>query len=465
MKLEDSEHIHFIGIGGIGMSAIAFVLLQKGYKVSGSDTKPSSFTARIETAGGRFYQGHRAENVKGAGIVVFSSSIFPDNPELKAARDSKIRTMHRADILALLMNDKKGIAVSGAHGKTTTSSLISHILFHSGLKPTIILGGEIEAINGNALSGEGDYFVAEADESDGSFVHLKPFYGVITNIDEEHLDYYRNIGEISASYMKFIEKIKAGGKLFACGDCLNLRRILRGYLGELVYFGLSRELDIYPEAITMNNAHSEFDVVYKGKNLGRAALNIPGAHNISNAMAAFAVTLELGAGFEKITAAVKEFKGAGRRFQQKYSKNGITVIDDYAHHPAEISATIAAAKGFKPHRLIVVFQPHRFSRTKFLRERFGGCFGSADHLVLTDVYAASEDPLEDISGGSIYDEVKMRGHKSVVFFPKNDLKDYLLGYLQEGDMILFLGAGDVTSVSAELARELDVIYPVKDQVL
>lgn len=458
MKLKGSEYIHFIGIGGVGMSAIALVLLQKGYKVSGSDTKSSNFTARIEAAGGRFYQGHRPENINGAGIIVFSSSIPPDNPELKSARDKKIRTMHRADILALLMNEKKGVAVSGAHGKTTTSSLIAHILFRLGLKPTIVLGGEIEAINGNALAGEGDYFVAEADESDGSFVHLKPFYSVITNIDEEHLDYYRNMGEIIASYMKFIEKIKAGGKLFACGDCLNLRRTLRGYSGRVVYFGLSRELDIYPEAITMNNAHSEFDVVYKGRNLGRAALSIPGAHNISNAMAAFAVALETGLGFKEVTDAIGEFKGAGRRFQQRCSKRGITVIDDYAHHPAEISATIAAAKGFSPRRLIVVFQPHRFSRTKFLRERFGGCFGHADHLVLTDVYAASEDPLEDISGGSIYEEVKRRGHKSVVFFPKKDLKDYLLGYLKEGDMILFLGAGDVTSVSAELARELDGVY-------
>ncbi len=454
MKLKGSEHIHFIGIGGIGMSAIALVLLRMGHKVTGSDVKFSRLIDKITSCGGEVFLGHDEKNIKGADIIVFSSSITAENSELKAARDKKILTLHRADMLALLMNGKKGIAVTGAHGKTTTSSLISHILFRAKLDPTIILGGEIKSISGNAAVGNGDYFVVEADESDGSFVHLRPFYCVITNIDEEHLDYYRNMGEIISSYMKFVEKIKPNGKLFACGDCDNLKRALRGYSKEVSYFGLSRASDVYPADVKMHNSHSEFGVIYKGTNLGRASLNIPGIHNVSNAMAAFAVALEVGLDFKTIKDAVEDFSGAARRFQEKYSKDGISVIDDYAHHPAEIEATIVAAKNWNPKRLIVAFQPHRFSRTKYLKTRFGKCFESADHLIITDIYAASEEPLDGVSGKDIYEEVKRQGHKDAVFLPKKEIKGYLLKYVKPGDMILVLGAGDVTSISEELSKEL-----------
>lgn len=454
MTLNSKRHIHFIGIGGIGMSAIALILLRMGHKVTGSDIKSSRLIEKINSFGGKVFLGHDEKNINDADIVVFSSSIMAENPELKAARDKKILTIHRADMLALLMNGKKGIAVTGAHGKTTTSSLISHILFRAKLDPTIVLGGEIKSISGNAAVGNGDYFVVEADESDGSFVHLKPFYCVITNIDEEHLDYYRNIGEIISSYMKFVKKIKSEGKLFACGDCDNLKRALRGYSKEVIYFGLSKDSDIYPTGVKMYKSHSDFGVVYKGTNLGRASLNIPGIHNISNAMAAFAVALEVGLDFRVIKEAVEDFRGAARRFQAKYSKDGINVIDDYAHHPAEIKATIVAAKNWKPKRLVVVFQPHRFSRTKYLKTKFGKCFESADHLIITDIYAASEEPLEGVSGKDIYNEVKIQGHKNAVFLPKKEIKDYLLKYVKPGDMILVLGAGDVTSISEELSKDL-----------
>lgn len=454
MKLKGNEHIHFIGIGGIGMSAIALVLLKMGHKVSGSDVKRSRIVEKLESLDGKFYLGHDAKNIKGADIVVFSSSITPENPELKAARNKKITTLHRADMLALIMNGSSGIAVTGAHGKTTTSSLIAHILFKAGLDPTAILGGEVKSLEGNARVGKGEHFVVEADESDGSFVHLRPLYSVITNIDAEHLDYYRNMGEIISWYLKFIENIKPGGKLFACGDCENLKRALRGYPYEMVTFGLSKGCRIYPENIKMHDSHSEFDVVYRGKRLGSAAINIPGIHNVSNAMAAFAVALELGLDFETIKKAVEDFTGAARRFQVKYSGSGVKVIDDYAHHPAEIKATILAAKNWKPKRLIVAFQPHRFSRTKYLKDKFGRCFDMADRLILTDIYAASEDELDNVSGRSIYEEVKNHGHKDVVYLPKKELKEYLLKDIKRGDMVLMMGAGDITSIAGELAEEL-----------
>lgn len=454
MKLNNSKHIHFIGIGGIGMSAIAFVLLKMGHKVSGSDVKRSKAVEQLEALGAEFHLGHHEDNITCADIVVFSSSITAANPELKAARNQNIKTFHRADMLALLMNRGRGIAVTGAHGKTTTSSLITHILFRAGLKPTAILGGEVESIGGNAMLGAGDYFVVEADESDGSFVHLRPFYSVITNIDAEHLDYYRNMDEIIAWYMKFVENIKPGGALFACGDCGNLRRALKGYSKKTFYFGLSKGLDIYAEDIMMCNSHSEFKVIYRGRTLGKATLNIPGVHNISNAMAAFAVSLEAGLNFDAIKKAVCDFKGAARRFHSKYSKDGISIIDDYAHHPAEIEATLKAAKNWNPKRLVVVFQPHRFSRTKYLRERFGACFDASDRLILTDIYGACEDAIEDISGKFLYKEIKKHGHKDVAYLPKGELKDYLLNNIKRGDMVLMLGAGDITAVSEEVAEEL-----------
>ncbi len=454
MKLKGKKHIHFIGIGGIGMSAIAFVLLKQGHKVSGSDVKRSRIVEKLESLGGKFREGHHERNIEGADIVVFSSSITPENPELKAARNKKITTLHRADMLALIMNGRKGIAVTGAHGKTTTSSLIAHILYRAGLDPTAILGGEVKSLEGNARVGKGEHFVVEADESDGSFVHLKPFYSVITNIDAEHLDYYRNMGEIISWYLKFIEKIKPGGKLFACGDCDNLKRALRGYEKKVVTFGLTAGRDIYPEKIKMHDSHSEFEIVYRGKRLGPAAINIPGIHNVSNAMAAFAVALELGLDFDTIKKAVEDFTGAARRFQVRYSGNGIKVIDDYAHHPAEINATILAARNWKPKRLIVAFQPHRFSRTKYLKDRFAACFDAADKLILTDIYAASEDEIDNISGKSIYEEVKRHGHKDVVYLPKKGLKEYILKEIKRGDMVLMMGAGDITSIAGEVAQEL-----------
>ncbi|MFA5148470.1 MAG: UDP-N-acetylmuramate--L-alanine ligase [Candidatus Omnitrophota bacterium] len=454
MKLKGGKHIHFIGIGGIGMSAIAFVLLKQGHRVSGSDVKRSRIIEKLESLGGKFHEGHHEKNIKGADIVVYSSSITPENPEIKAARNKKISTLHRADMLALIMNDRKGIAVTGAHGKTTTSSLIAHILYRAGLDPTAILGGEVKSLEGNARVGDGEHFVVEADESDGSFVHLKPFYSVVTNIDAEHMDYYRNMGEIISWYLKFIEKIKPGGRLFACGDCENLRRALRGCQKDIFTFGLSKEHHIHPEKIKMHDSHSEFEVVYRGKNLGAAAINIPGIHNISNAMAAFAVALELGLDFDTIREAVRDFTGAARRFQVKYSGNGIKVIDDYAHHPSEIKATILAARNWKPKRLIVAFQPHRFSRTKYLKDKFGGCFDMADKLILTDIYAASEDELDNVSGSSIYEEVKMRGHKDASYIRKKELEEYLAKEIKRGDMVLMMGAGDITNIADELALSL-----------
>ena len=454
--LRGKKHIHFLGIGGIGMSGLALILSEMGFKVSGSDIKLNRLAQKLINQGIKIYPGHKSSNVEDdVDLVVYSSAIFPQNPEYLAAQNKGIPIVQRARIIAELMEEKKSIAVTGAHGKTTTTSLIALVLKRAGLDPTIIIGGEVEYLSGNACLGKGEYLIAEADESDGSFLNLHPFYEVITNIDREHLDYYQNLEEVIAAHHKFIEGLKPGGCVFCCADDENVKTLIRDIPQEVITYGLSTSRDFYPDNIWMNENLCEFDCFFKGERLGKVNLSIPGLHNVVNSLAAIAVSKKIGIDFTRVAQALSDYKGAGRRFQIKNSRNDIIIIDDYAHHPTEIRATLEAARGWKNRRIISVFQPHRYTRTKYLKEEFGKCFSLTDHLVITDIYAASEEPIEQVSGRDIYEKVLESGHKKAYYLPKDKIVGHLLKVIKPTDMVLILGAGDIEELVDELVEQLE----------
>lgn len=454
--LDKKKNIHFVGVGGIGMSGIAQILLEMGHNVSGSDIEKSRITERLEAMGGRMYAGHRASNLpEGLDILVYSSSITPDNPEMKEGLRRKAGVMHRARMLGEIFNRKKGIAVSGTHGKTTTTSLISVMLENARLGPTAIIGGEIGRFNGNAKLGTGPYAVAEADESDGSFVYLKPLYAVITNMEMEHLDHFKSLEHIHASYRAFIDNIKAGGTVFYNAEDMNTRIAMKGFRKTREGFGFSKNADMYPISIKMEGFNTSFRCVYKNKVLGTVNLKIPGRHNILNAMAAILVGLKLGIGFREITRSIKDFDGAKRRFQLRADAGGVLLIDDYAHHPTEIRAVLEACRNWKPKRIVAIFQPHRFSRTKFLADEFGRCFNGADKLILTDIYAASEKAIKGVSIMNVYDKVKENGIADVTVLKKEAIPEHVMRIKRPGDMILVLGAGDIKNVADSLSGMLN----------
>jgi UDP-N-acetylmuramate--alanine ligase len=450
-----AKHYHFIGIGGIGMSGIAQLLLTRGEKVSGSDVKESAMTRSLEEQGAKVFIGHSAANVAGADIVVYSSAIKEDNPEMREAKSRGIRIVKRAQALAGLMHDKKVICVTGSHGKTTTTSLVSHMLLEAGLSPTVAIGGNFKNINSNAAAGEGDYFVAEADESDGSFLYYSPLYSIITNIDREHLDHYKTFDSIIAAYREFMERTDPAGCLFCCGDDENLARLCGNYPGRRVMFGLKEHCDIHSRNIRVDGLSSIFDCVFRNKPAGTFRLSIGGMHNVSNAMAVIALGLELGIDRTVIEKALATYKGAGRRLDIKWQDRDLTVIDDYAHHPTEIKATLSAVRNLPCKRLIAVFQPHRYSRTKLLLDDFAGCFDAADQVILTDIYAASEQPIPGIDAQCVLDAIKKHDpHKEVVAIPRDGLFKYVISRIAPGDIVLMLGAGDITRTSDELASHL-----------
>ncbi|MDD5731072.1 MAG: UDP-N-acetylmuramate--L-alanine ligase, partial [Candidatus Omnitrophica bacterium] len=356
----ENKHYHFIGIGGIGMSGIAKLLLRRGAEVSGSDAKESKATQELKDAGARIFIGHKNGNVLGADVVVYSSAIKEDNPEMVEAKKSNITLIKRAQALAGLMKDKTVITITGSHGKTTTSSLVSYLLMEAGLSPSIAVGGIFKNINSNAFFGEGKFFVAEADESDGSFLYYDPFYSIITNIDHEHLDYYKDFRNLTAAFKEFIEKTDKAGCVFSSSDDRQLSEILLGYKGRKILFGLDNPADIYPANIELKELTSEFDCFYKDKFIGRFYLALGGRHNISNALSVIALGLELGIGLEVIKRTLANYKGSGRRLEFKLRDPDYTVIDDYAHHPTEIKATLSAVKALRFKRSIAVFQPHRY---------------------------------------------------------------------------------------------------------
>jgi UDP-N-acetylmuramate--alanine ligase len=454
-----THRIHFIGIGGSGMSGIAEVLLNLGYQVSGSDLKASETTERILSLGGRVMIGHSPANVEGAQVVVVSTAVQSDNVELVAARNGGLTVVGRADMLAELMRMKYGVAVGGAHGKTTTTSMIASVLARGGLDPTIVVGGRLHALGSNARLGRGQFLVAEADESDGSFLRLSPALCVVTNIDREHLDHYTDLDEIRRAFVYFANRVPFYGVSVLCVDDPEVRAILSQVTKRTLLYGTRPEAEVRAEQITLLPHGSRFQAVGSGQTLGTVELRVPGRHNVLNALAAVAVGLELEIGFAHIAEALGEFRGVSRRFDTRGEAAGIRVVDDYAHHPTEIAATLSAARGLGG-RTLVIFQPHRFSRTKALREEFGRCFGDADKVWVLDVYPAGEKPIPGIDGNTIVESAHAQGATHVEYAPDASAAAVAAAAAaRPGDTVLTLGAGDVWRLGDEVLRRLG--HPVE----
>jgi UDP-N-acetylmuramate--alanine ligase len=447
------QHIHFVGIGGIGMSGIAEVLLNLGYKVSGSDLKDTEATKRLKDLGASLSLGHNPENLKGADVVVISSAVKPDNPEVKAAHERNIPVIPRVEMLAELMRLKYGIAIAGAHGKTTTTSLVATVLAKGGIDPTVVIGGRLNAIGTNAILGSGEFMVAEADESDGSFLKLSPTIAIVTTIDAEHLDYYRDLREIKEAFLAFVNKIPFYGLAILCLDDVNIQDLIPKVNKRFVTYGLSAQADLRACDLIHEGMNTHFAVLQREKKLGTINLKIPGRHNVYNALAAIACGLELEIPFAAIKEALGEFAGVQRRFQIKGEVKGTVVVDDYGHHPTEIKATLSAARLAWNRRLIVIFQPHRYTRTLHLFKEFLTAFYQADVLILTEIYPAGEDPIAGVSAKKLYEGIKEHGHKQVLFIPdKDEMVDHLHALMKPGDVILILGAGDIWQVGEELLK-------------
>ncbi len=447
------KSFHFVGIGGVGMSAIAEVMLDKGFKISGSDLKESAVVKHLRQKGAIIYKGHAKENVEGKEAIVLSSAIHNNNPELVEAKNMGLKIFHRSDLLAYLLNNADGIAVAGAHGKTTTSSMISVVLEHAGVDPTILIGGFVDYLEGNAKLGKSSYLVAEADESDGSFLKFYPHIAVVTNIEDDHMDHYGSMENIIKAFIQFIQNLdEKNGLAVLCFDNENIRNIADKTGRKYISYALNYQADYTACDLKFEGAKTTFTVVYKGEKLGEISLNVPGKHNVLNALATVAVCRQLGLSLEEIAAGFSVFTGTKRRFQTKFKNDDVWIVDDYAHHPTEIQTTIKAAKQTNPKRLIVAFQPHRYSRTKLLKNEFGVCFKGVDLLILTDIYAASEDPIPGINGKTIVEEVKKQTGVDAVYIEKlEDIAPWLKNNMQKGDLIITMGAGDIYTVGEKLA--------------
>jgi UDP-N-acetylmuramate--alanine ligase len=450
----NNNRIHFIGIGGTGMSGIAKILMNMGYTVSGSDLKVSEALIRLRDAGAQVFIGHHVSNVEGAGTVVVSSAIPKSNPEYLKAIESNIPVVHRADMLSLLMAPKKGIAVSGAHGKTTTTSMISLIMEKNGFDPTVIIGGELNDIGGNATLGKGEYLVAEADESDGSFMKLNPYIAVITNIENDHMDFYKNMDTMKNAFKTFAGNVKKDGFIILGNDNKYVREMIEDLNQEYYTFGMNYPSDFMPKNIRMDGLITYFDIYFREKLLGEMELNVPGLHNIFNATAAVAVGNRIGISAEGMIDAIKTFQGVQRRFQFIGDVGGIKVIDDYAHHPTEISATLKAARSCNPRKIYAIFQPHRYTRTQFLAKEFGTAFIDADEVIITSIYSAGEKPINGISSELIIDSAKKNGKKVVFIEKKEDITDYIINEVMPGDYILTIGAGDISDTAYSIVDKL-----------
>jgi UDP-N-acetylmuramate--alanine ligase len=449
------RNIHFVGIGGIGMSGIAEVLLNLGYRVSGSDVKESEVTRRLQTLGCEISYGHQRENVKEADVVVVSSAIRPTNPEIKVAEERLIPIIPRAEMLAELMRMKVGIAIAGTHGKTTTTSLIATVLGAAGLDPTVVIGGRLNSIGSNAKLGQGEFLVAEADESDGSFLKLMPTIAVVTNIDPEHLDYYKGIEEIKEAFLQFLNRIPFFGLAVLCLDHPNVQSLLPRLKKRFTTYGLTTQADFHAEEIEFDGISAAFDVLFHREKIGRLRIRMPGLHSVYNALAAVATAFELDIPFQTVQEALKDFGGIQRRFQIKGEKKGVLIVDDYGHHPVEIVATLKAAKAGWKRRVIAVFQPHRYTRTQTLFQEFLAAFYDADILILTDIYAAGEDRIEGVEARALFEGIREYGHKDVTYLSnKKEIVDHLLRIIAPGDMVITLGAGDIWQVSEELVKRL-----------
>ena len=444
--------VHFVGIGGIGMSGIAELLLNLGYRVSGSDLKESEITKRLATLGGNIAIGHRAENVvSDVDVVVTSSAVKKGNPEVTVAKERGIPVIPRAEMLAELMRLKEGVAIAGSHGKTTTTSLIATVLAHARLDPTAVVGGKLNALGSNAKLGKGQLMVVEADESDGSFLRLSPAIAVITNVDPEHLDYYGTVEALQQAFVDFADRVPFYGLAVLCVDHPVVQHLIPRIGKRHTTYGLSPQAEWRADDIRHGPFQSKFLVSYKGKQQGEVTLHMVGAHNVLNALACCAVAHELGISFKLTAEALKEFAGVQRRFTVRGEAKGITVVDDYGHHPAEIRATLSGARASFPHRRIVcAFQPHRYTRTRDLLGEFATAFNDADSLILTDIYPAGEEAIPGVSGAKLYEAVRACGHRDASFAGRGELAKKLRQKAREGDLVITLGAGDITHVGEEL---------------
>ncbi len=448
-----ARKLHFVGIGGSGMSGIAEVLVNLGYPVSGSDLASSPATRRLKKLGAKVHRGHRAQNVKDTDVVVISSAVKADNPEVIEARRHQIPVIPRAEMLAELMRLKFGVAVAGAHGKTTTTALVAEVLGRGRLDPTVVIGGRLGKLRSGAKLGNGDVMIAEADESDGSFLKMKPTIAIVTNIDREHLDHYKDLVAIQDAFVSFLSRVPFYGAAVVCVDDPNVRAILPRVDRKLIRYGLSSDADVMASDVEIRGFVSHFTVHAHGKKLGQVELKLPGRHAVFNALAAIAVGLEMDVPFETIAGALARFRGVDRRMQRRGSAFGATVLDDYGHHPTEIEATLAAIREGFGSRTLVVFQPHRYSRTAALLEEFGRCFALADEVLVTDIYAAGESPIEGLDGGVVAEALVRHGHPNVRYCPKlADATKMLKSTVTEGDVVVTLGAGDVWKAGEALIR-------------
>lgn len=454
--LQGVQKIHFIGIGGAGMSALARILLDKGCEVSGSDIKDSPLAKQLREHGARIFIGHKAENVTAVDAIVVSTAIPDNNPEVVAAKALGIRRLHRSDVNAALLNGTKGIAVAGAHGKTTTTSMIGLVLEHGGLDPTIIIGGEVDYLGGNARLGNGPYLVSEADESDGSFLKLRPHIAVVTNVEDDHLDHYGTMENIRQAFQTFIDNLDPqSGRAVLCFDDENIRRIASRTKRAIVSYAIHHLADYQAVHIKSSGTGIAFDVQHEGRILGHVALSIPGLHNVLDALATVVTGVLCGLTVPEAAAGLAEFHGAKRRFETKAHIKDVWVVDDYAHHPTEIKTTLAAARQTQPGRLICVFQPHRYSRTQLLAKEFGDAFREADILVLTDIYGAGETPIPGVSGRTLLAAVaEGAGQEAVYIERREDIAAHLATIVRAGDLVITMGAGDIWQAGDELVQRL-----------
>ncbi|WP_201007621.1 UDP-N-acetylmuramate--L-alanine ligase [Paenibacillus glycanilyticus] len=458
--MNTAEHVHFIGIGGYGMSAIARVMLEMGYKITGSDVARQELTEKLAAKGAQIYIGHEAEHVKGADLVVYSTALSKDNVERVAAEELNIPVLHRAQMLARLMNAGKGVAVAGAHGKTTTSSMIALVMEKCDADPTYIIGGEIVNVGTNAKAGKGEYVVAEADESDGSFLQYHPSIAIVTNIEPDHLENYDgDFGKLKAAYVKFLSQVKADGKAIVCADDETITELLpkldADTASKLITYGIDGDAEYKAENISLGDRKVSFEMTHRGSTLGTIELSVPGRHNVYNALATVITCLEAGLSFDKVAEAIHEFIGAKRRFQVLGEVNDILVIDDYAHHPTEIQATISAAKATGK-RIIAVFQPQRYTRTFFLLEQFSRAFPEADEVIITDIYSpAGEQQIEGVHSRKLVEMIKTNSNANTSYIPtKEEVLEHLTAKVAPGDLVITMGAGDIWKTADALAKTL-----------
>lgn len=445
---------HLVGMGGIGMSAVAQLLLAQGARVTGSDAADSALLRKIRARGAKVFVGHSAAHLDHPDMVVYSSSIPPQNPELVQARNRGIPVLHRGQVLAELVASRRTIAVAGAHGKSTTSALTAQLLVAAGLEPTVVLGAEVEAMGGNARLGAGPYAVVEADESDGSFLWLRPSIAIITNLDDEHLDYFRNRFEIRQAYLSFVERVSPQGAVVGCVDDPSVGRLLRASGRKQLTYGLGPRAEIRAEQVELEGQESRYRCTRGGRTLGRVVLRVPGVHNVVNSLAVVAVAQLLGLEFGAAASVLERYEGAKRRFQIHGEPRGVLVVEDYAHHPTEVAATLRAARGWPGRRVRCVFQPHRYTRTRYLMDRFGSAFSDADEVILLPVYSASEQPIEGATADAMLRAIRGGGPKKVSVRSPEEALDLLKRSARSGDTVLFLGAGSVGGLASRLAKAL-----------